>query len=86
MYIAMKALSVPARYYYVRGLSLLKQEGMDGGCGPVSYIIVPPDLNCKPVTSGRPQTPMNKTHKGIYNTQQEAGAANNRTLLLPVFS
>ena len=45
MYIAMKALSVPARYYYVRRLSLLKQEGMDGGCGPVSYIIVPPDLN-----------------------------------------
>ena len=45
MYIAMKALSVPARNYYVRGLSLRKQEGMDGGCGPVSYIIVPPDLN-----------------------------------------
>ena len=45
MYIAMKALSVPARYYYVRRLSLRKQEGMDGGCGPVSYIIVPPDLN-----------------------------------------
>ena len=39
MYIAMKALSVPARYYYVRGLSLLKQEGMDGGCGSVSYIM-----------------------------------------------
>ena len=55
MYIAMKALSVPARYYYVRGLSLLKQEGMDGGCGSVSYIIVPPDLNwhigvCRSVT------------------------------------
>lgn len=55
MYIAMKALSVPARYYYARRLSLLKQEGMDGGCGPVSYIIVPPDLNwhigvCRSVT------------------------------------
>ena len=45
MYIAMKALSVLARYYYGRRLSLLKQEGMDGRCGPVSYIIVPPDLN-----------------------------------------
>ena len=45
MYIAMKALSVPARNYYGRSLSLRKQEGMDGGCGPVSYIIVPPDLN-----------------------------------------
>ena len=45
MYIAMKALSVPARNYYGRSLSLRKQEGMDGGCGPVSYIIVPPGLN-----------------------------------------
>ena len=45
LYIATKALNMMARYYYVRGLSLLKQEGMDGGCGPVSYIIVPPDLN-----------------------------------------
>ena len=45
MYIAMKARSVPARYYYGRRLSLRKQEGMDGGCGHVSYIIVPPDLN-----------------------------------------
>lgn len=56
MYIAMKALSVPARYYYGRRLSLRKQEGMDGGCGPVSYIIVPPDLNwhtgvCRSVTN-----------------------------------
>ena len=45
MYIGMNALSVPARYYYGRRLSLRKQEGMDGGCGSVSYIIVPPDLN-----------------------------------------
>ena len=36
MYIAMKALNMMARNYYVRRLSLLKQEGMDGGCGPVS--------------------------------------------------
>ena len=41
----MKALNMMARNYYVRRLSLRKQEGMDGGCGPVSYIIVPPDLN-----------------------------------------
>ena len=39
MYIAMNALSVPARYYYGRRLSLRKQKGMDGGCGPVSYIM-----------------------------------------------
>lgn len=45
MYIAIKALNMMTRNYYVRGLSLRKQEGMDVGCGPVSYIIVPPDLN-----------------------------------------
>lgn len=39
LYIAMKAMDMMARYYYVRRLSLRKQEGMDGGCGSVSYIM-----------------------------------------------